>query len=163
MECANKSAGILPLFNGEKQVLLGLEYRKRYDDYYWMEFGGKNEEGESLAETAFRETCEETAYSLGITLERVLKAEERQEFIDFLNPDTEMFFRMYLIYVDQIIPIETIRENGKKYPDHLEKVDWCYFNYRDVIYSDDGKLPGTDYKIYSTSMKRFKLIRHENQ
>lgn len=46
------AAGVLPLFDNGKTVLLGREYRKRYNSYAWMEFGGKHEAGETLAETA---------------------------------------------------------------------------------------------------------------
>jgi 8-oxo-dGTP pyrophosphatase MutT (NUDIX family) len=43
------AAGVLPFFDEGRTILLGQEYRKNFDAYYWMEFGGKQEPGQSLA------------------------------------------------------------------------------------------------------------------
>ena len=40
---AKKAAGVLPFFDNCKTVLLGKEFRDRYNDDFWMGVGGKNE------------------------------------------------------------------------------------------------------------------------
>lgn len=59
------AAGILPFFDYGRTILLGEETRKIGDNYedVWMEFGGKLEPGETLAQAAYRECDEETARS----------------------------------------------------------------------------------------------------
>ena len=46
------AAGILPFFSDGRLVLLGLEFRDRYSEYFYMEFGGKRERKEKLSQTA---------------------------------------------------------------------------------------------------------------
>ena len=42
------AAGILPFFDNGRTILLGKEFRKNYNSYSWMEFGGKKDDDESL-------------------------------------------------------------------------------------------------------------------
>jgi len=154
-----KAAGVLPFFdNGTGfNVLLGKEFRERYNSYLWMEFGGKNDKGETLAETACREANEETAGTLGVTLEQILEAESRGEYIDYLNPKTNMFYRMYCVKFPNKIDLENTRREASK-PEYVSKentemVDWKYFNANDIIFSKEGEIFGSDddIKIYSTN------------
>lgn len=42
----------LSFFDDGKTILLGKEFRKRYNTFAWMEFGDKHEDGETLEKTA---------------------------------------------------------------------------------------------------------------
>ena len=167
-----KAAGILIFCSSDStigdsttSILLGKEYRDRYNNYFWMDFGGKNEEGETLVETAFRECNEETANSLNIKFSDVLEAEEKGYYIDYLNKNTNMFYRMYCVKLSDKINIEIITKNVSKIrnenplDNHVEKLEYKYFNAHDVIFSEDGTLPDDEYKIYSTSFIRYKLLK----
>ena len=156
---AKIAAGILPFFDNKNKILLGKEYRKRYDSYSWMEFGGKQEKGESLAEVACREANEETAGTLGVQLSQVEFAELNNHYIDYYNPDSKFFYRMYCVNLDTEKPSpETFLANSKE-KDHVEMVEWEYFNAQDVLSSSDGTLPGTDVKLYSTMLKRLEKLK----
>ena len=155
------AAGVLPLFDNGKTVLLGREYRKRYDGYFWMEFGGKHEVGETLAETACREANEETAQTLGITLTQVQEAEQLNQYVEYYNPKTSVFYRTYYVYLDQPKPCpKTFEENaiGKS---HVEMVEWRYFNTTDVLNNKDGTLEGTDVKLYETNLIRIAMLKEK--
>ena len=43
--------------------------------------------------------------------------------------------------------------------DTVEKIDWKYFDAKDVIFSEDGSIPNEEKKIYSTELIRLKLLR----
>ena len=147
------AAGILLFFDNNKTVLLGREFRKRYNTYAWMEFGGKHENGETLAETACREANEETAETLGITLDQVLEAEKKEMYVDYHNPKTDVFYRMYLVSIAHKPSLQSFADNavGKS---HVEMVEWRYFNIIDVFSSIHGDLPCTNDKIYETTLVR---------
>lgn len=99
MEIKTVAAGILPFYDNGKTILLGKEYRKAYGVYNWMEFCGKQELGESLAETAHREAMEESAGMLDITINDVLNAESNGHYIDHFNEKSGVFCRMYCVKV----------------------------------------------------------------
>jgi 8-oxo-dGTP pyrophosphatase MutT (NUDIX family) len=154
-------AGILPFFDNGKMVLLGKEFRKRNESYSWMEFGGKKENEETLAETACREANEETAQTIGITLEQVLIAEKDGHYIDYHNDKTNTFYRMYCIKIEgEKADIETFNINAKNFK-NVGKIEWQYFNSSDVIYNKDGNLPGTEVKLYSTMCARLEKLRSQ--
>ena len=158
---SKKAAGILPFFDNGKTVLLGKEFRDRYNAFFWMCFGGKNEEGETLVQTAVRETSEETAFTLNASLEQVQEAEEKGHFVDFYNKSTNFFYRMYCIKFENKIDLDVTIEQAKLNNDHVEKVGWNYFNALDVIFSEDGSIPETSEMIYSTELVRYKLLRNK--
>lgn len=156
---AKLAAGILPFFDGWKIILLGREFRERTNSYCWMEFGGKLEEGETLAETACREANEETAGTLGVTLEQVQLAEQNGHYVDHYNDKTNMFYRMYCVKFEGEKPaLDSFKENAKHSND-VEKDEWGYFAASDVVYSEDGWLPGTEAKLYSTMLVRLEKLR----
>jgi len=147
------ATGILPFFD-DGTVLLGKEYRARYASYSWLEFGGKQELNETLAQAAYRETIEETAGTLKITLEDVIHAEKNGHYIDHINPETKVFYRMYFIVVHGEKPLVEMfhlnagkLENAKK--SDIGKVDWRYFDAFAVKNCDLG-----DEKLYSTMKTR---------
>lgn len=153
------AAGILPFSSNGKLILLGQEYRKNYDAYYWMEFGGKQEPGQTLAQTAWREALEETAGTLTITLEQVEEAERKGHYIDNYNERSGVYYRMYCVKMNEIPDPEIIKANapGKK---DVEKINWQYFNAEDVIYNVDGVLPGDNNILYSTMRTRLEKLRN---
>jgi len=154
------AAGVLPFFDDGSTILLGLEYRKVYNTYTWMEFGGKKEGDESLAETACREANEETAGTLGLTLEQVLQAERAEHYVDYYNEKSGVFYRMYCVRVGTKPTLAQFEENAKqRNNEHVEKISWAYFKAFDVIYNKNGILPGTDAKVYSTSQIRLELLK----
>jgi 8-oxo-dGTP pyrophosphatase MutT (NUDIX family) len=155
---AQMAAGVLPFFDDGKTILLGKEFRERYNSYAWMEFGGKQKKNESLAETACREGNEETAGTLNIPLQQVQQAEEDGHYLDHYNDKTGIFYRMYCLKFDQKPLPETFRENAKG-KNKVDKVDFGYFNASDVIWNQDGSLPGTDVKLYSTMQIRLAKLR----
>lgn len=175
------AAGVLPFFysfsgyfsdkNATKdcekiEILLGLEYRERYNTHAWMEFGGgrevkKNGELETLAETACREFNEETAYAFNLSLEQVEVAERFGHYVDLLNEKTGVFYRMYCVKFYSSVFIEDIKAkmSDESIYDHVEKIDWKYFDAKDVIFSEDGTLSTEKFKIYPTSLIRLKMLR----
>jgi len=160
------AAGILPFFDNGKIILLGKEYRKRNNDYFWMEFGGKQEKNETLAETACRETNEETAQTLNITLQQVQLAEQNGHYVDHYNEKTNVFYRMYCLKFEEKPLLESFTENalGKALEgkDDVGKINWDYFNTNDVLYHSNGILPNTNVKLYSTMQIRLeKLLEKE--
>jgi 8-oxo-dGTP pyrophosphatase MutT (NUDIX family) len=157
MSYAHVAAGVLPFFHNGQSILLGKEYRKRYNSYAWMEFGGKREGNETLAETACREANEETAGTLHITLEQVQLAEKNGRYVDYHNPKTDVFYRMYCLDFDSAPDIEVFQTNavGKS---HVEMVEWRYFAAKDVLENENGVLPNTDVKIYETTCTRIRLL-----
>ena len=147
------------IFKDGKIILLGQEFRERTNSYAWMEFGGKLEQGETLAETAFRETNEETAQTLSITLKQVQLAEQNNHYVDHYNEKTNMFYRMYCVKIKGDLPLlETFRENAKHNND-VEKTDWQYFATSDVVFNKNGRLPGTDAKLYDTMCVRLEKLK----
>jgi 8-oxo-dGTP pyrophosphatase MutT (NUDIX family) len=154
-------AGILPLFDNGNTVLLGKEFRPRYNDYFWMEFGGKQESGETLAQTACRECNEETAQVLAITLELVQKAEDDGWYVDHHNASTGMSYRMYVVNITGEKPQPATFKDSAVGKDHVEMEEWKYFNTTDVVNNEDGKLPGTDTKLYSTMLVRLEKLREK--
>lgn len=154
------AAGVLPFFDDGKTVLLGREYRKRYNCYNWMEFGGKHEHEETLAETACREANEETAQTLDIKLEQVQEAEILNHYVDYYNIQTGVYYRMYTVWLDMKPNPELFKVNavGKS---NVEMVEWKYFNIEDVFNSVDGTLPGTHDKIYSTTCTRLAMLAEQ--
>jgi len=163
MQAKHVASGVLPLFDGGKTVLLGKEYRERYNNYYWLEFGGKLEKGETLAETACREANEETSNTLNITLEQVKEAEEFGQFIDYHNPKTDVFYRMYFVYLTMRKPDpEVFRSNSVGSKD-VEMVEWKYFDIDDVLNSEDGTLPNMESKIYETSRVRIAMLKNSGK
>jgi len=155
------AAGILPFFDNGNKILLGKEYRKRDNTYSWMEFGGKQEKDETLAETACREANEETGQTLNITLQQVQLAEQNDHYVDYYNERTNVFYRMYCIKFEGEKPSpETFRENAKG-KDHVGKIEWNYFNTLDVVYNFNSILPGTDVKLYSTMWMRLEKLKRE--
>jgi 8-oxo-dGTP pyrophosphatase MutT (NUDIX family) len=152
------AAGVLPFFDDGKTILLGQEFRERYSSYAWMEFGGKQEENETLAETAWREGNEETAETLNISLHQVQKAEKDGHYVDHLNEKTGIFYRMYCLKFEEKPLPEVFRENAKG-NDHVDKIDWQYFNASDVIWNQDGSLPGTEVNLYSTMLVRLEKLK----
>ena len=160
------AAGILPFFDNGKIILLGKEYRKRNSDYFWMEFGGKQEKNETLAEAACRETNEETAQTLNITLQQVQLAEQNGHYVDHYNKKTNVFYRMYCLKFEEKPLLESFTENalGKALEgkDDVGKINWDYFNTNDVLYHSNGILPNTNVKLYSTMQIRLeKLLEKE--
>lgn len=151
------AAGILPFFDGGKLILLGLEKRKDGESY-WMEFGGKQEKGETLAEAACREASEETGEVLKVDLSQALSVEEKNSHVDYYNPKSGVFYRMYPITFEHLIDPDLFREQSKG-KDHVEKVDWRYFKTEDVLHHKDGVLPGTEYKLYSTTITRLEIFK----
>jgi len=159
---AQLAAGILPFFDNGKTILLGQEYRKRDNSYSWMEFGGKLENGETLAETACREANEETGGTLGVTIDQVLASEQNGHYIDRYNEKSNVFYRMYcVLFEGEMITPESFKLNseGKK---HVGKVDWQYFDSKNVIYNLDGKLPGTEIPLYGTMQIRLKKLQEQD-
>ena len=69
---------------------------------------------ETLAETAYRESQEETAWMLDTTLNLIKKAEEKGHYVDFYNEKTNFFYRMYCVKMIQKVDIEDIRVNAKE-------------------------------------------------
>lgn len=157
---AKLAAGLLLFFDGGRTVLLGKEFREKYSSHYWMEFGGNKEGNESPAETACREANEETAGVLDISVEQVREAEQGDRFVDYYNEKTGFFYRMYCVILDKKPAIEEFHHNaiGKR---DVEKIDWCYFPTKDVIYNEEGSLPDTDVKLYSTMCIRIGLLREK--
>lgn len=143
-------------FDNGKTVLLGQEHRKRYNKYTWMEFGGNPEANESLAETACREANEETAYTLGITIEQVLSAESKGHYIDYHNEATGIFYHMRCLILQGEKPNCDIFKVNSEGKNNVEKVNWKYFNASDIIHNRDGL------ELYETMCTRLdKLIRVE--
>lgn len=157
------AAGVLPLFDGGKTVLLGKEYRKRYDSYAWMEFGGKHEKDETVAQTACRECNEETADTLGITLQQVQEAEELGQFIDYHNPKTDVFYRMYFLYLTQSKPDTELFKINSVGKSNVEMVEYKYFRTEDVLNNVDGVLPDTDVKLYATNCIRIAMLKESEK
>jgi len=154
------AAGVLPFFDNGTTVLLGQEYRERDQSYAWMEFGGKRDNDETLTETACREANEETAQTLGITLQQVQLAEDNNHYVDYYNEKTNVFYRMYCVKMSGDKPnLETFRENAKHHED-VEKIDWQYFNLSDVLNHQDGILPGTSIRLYPTMQIRLNLLKN---
>lgn len=160
-EGAKPASGVLPLFDQGKTVLLGKEFRSKMNTSFWNGMGGKVEEGETFAEAALRETLEETAYTLKITLEQVLESERKGHFVDFHNPKSNFYFRMYVVIItSEKIDPKVFLENsiGK---DKVEMVEWRYFNTSDLMSSMGGSLPDTEFKIYPTMMTRLAMLREK--
>jgi 8-oxo-dGTP pyrophosphatase MutT (NUDIX family) len=156
---AKMAAGILPFFNNWSTVLLGREYRERTNGYYWMEFGGKVEKGETLAQTAAREACEETSWQLRVPIEELEQAEKDGHYVDHYNDKTNMFYRMYCINIEgDLLDLQTFRDNVDPSV-KVEKVDWKYFPSRDVIFTSDTSLPGTEFTLYDTMSVRLQKLR----
>lgn len=153
------ASGVLPFFDNGKTVLLGKEYRKTCNESVWMEFGGKPELSETPAETACREANEETAWSLNLRLDQVEEAEKNGHYVDYLNPGTGTFYRMYCVFLDEKIDLSVFHENKKRNSEHVEKDDWGYFSTEDVIYGES--LPIPDGKIYSTSRTRYNMLKEK--
>jgi 8-oxo-dGTP pyrophosphatase MutT (NUDIX family) len=126
--------------------------------YYWMEFGGKPEGTETLAETALREFREETAGTVSITLDQIKQAEQDSHYVDHYNTKTNTVYRMYCVKINGNMPdIETFRENAKHCED-VNKLNWGYFATSDVVFSKDGSLPGTTHKLYDTMRARLEKL-----
>lgn len=155
------AAGILPFYDDGKTICLGNEYRKAYNTYHWMEFGGKQEPGQTLAETAWREASEESAGTLNIALYEVEQAEVKGHYIDHFNEKSGVFYRMYCIKVSGPAPDPLTFKHNSVGKQSVEKVEWAYFDAKDVIYSPDGSLPGTDHKLYSTFITRLAKLRDQ--
>ena len=157
---AQLASGLLLFFDEGRTILLGKEFRKRDSTYSWMEFGGKVEGTESPAETACREANEETAETLNISVQQVQQAEQDGHFIDYYNDKTNFFYRMYCVRLKKKPSTEEFSKNavGKS---NVEKIEWCYFPSRDIIYNQDGSLPGTDVKLYSTMCTRIGILREK--
>lgn len=156
-------AGLFLFFDNGKTVLLGKEYRERYDTYAWMEFGGKQEPGQTLAETGHREGIEETASTLYIPLAQVQEAERQGHYVDHYNEKTKVFYRMYCLVMSGEKPDpHTFEDNAKRLDcKDVEKVEWGYFNTSDVVNNIDGVLPGTDAKLYPTLLTRLEKLRNK--
>lgn len=155
------AAGVLPFFNSGKTVLLGREFRERYNLHCWMEFGGKREDNESLAETACREANEETAQSLSITLQQVQQAEQKGHYLDHYNEKTGVFYRMYCLLLGGYQVSPAVFQENAQHNENVEKMGWQYFPARDVIYSPDGSLPGVEDKLYNTMMVRLEKLKEQ--
>jgi hypothetical protein len=100
---------------------------------------------------------EESAQTLGITLEQVLKAEEKGKYVDYHNSNTGVLYRIYLVNVHDKPDISLFDVNavGKS---HVEMVKWRYFNTVDLFNNQDRFLPDTDVKIYATTCTRLKMV-----
>lgn len=140
-------------------MLLGLEYRRRYNTHYWTGFGGKKEGDETLAETACREANEETAGVLGVTISQIMDAESNGHYIEHLNTSTNTFYRMYCLRVSGDGPVPTLFKESAIGKDHVEKIEWKYFATSDVVNNVEGILPGTDYKIYPTTLIHLQKLK----
>lgn len=162
------SAGVLPFFDDGRTVLLGKEFRKRYNAFAWMEFGGNQEGDETFAQIAQREANEETADTLAqqITLEHVVEAERNNHYVEYLNPETNMHYRMYCLKVQGEKPsLELFKENAKK-PELIENInksEWQYFDTSAVMASlgKDDLLVGTDTPLYSTMKTRLNMLKEK--
>lgn len=152
------AAGVLPFFDNRQTVLLGREYRSFLNTYTWMEFGGKREGDENLAETACREGNEETAGTLNITLEQVLDAEALGNYIDFLNPKSSVFYRMYCLDFPTKPDPELFTTNAALAA-HVGMVEWRYFAAADILSNQGGTIPGSEFKVYDTTCARLDLYR----
>lgn len=151
----SKCAGIFPVFDNGKTVLLGKEYRERYDAMLWMSFGGKQDPNESLAETACREFNEETAFVFRLDVQRVIDAENLGHYIDYLNPKTGVFYRMYIVSFSEKPDISEFLKSRQFYPEFVEKIEWKYFRTRDVIFDTLG----AEFAIYETEKVRYNLLK----
>jgi 8-oxo-dGTP pyrophosphatase MutT (NUDIX family) len=152
-------AGVLPFFKEWTIILLGQEFRQNIEKSYWMEFGGKPEGDETLAETAFREFREETAQTVNITLDQIKYAEQTGHYVDHYNNKTNFAYRMYCVKINDDMPdIETFKENAK-HCENVNKLDWKYFVTSDVVFSENGSLPETDHKLYDTMRARLEKLK----
>lgn len=152
------AAGVL-VFCGD-EILLGKEYRERYNSYCYLEFGGKVEPGESFTQAACRECNEETAGTLCLTLNQVEESESKKWFIDYYNEKTNIYYRMYCVKISERHDPEEFKANalGK---DNVEMVSWDYFPAKSVVFNESGELPGTETKLYSTMMVRLNMLRQQ--
>ena len=158
------AAGIFPVFDSldshdGKIVLLGKEYRSRYSRSFYMEFGGKHENGESLAETALREFKEETAFSIPLDIETVNKAERFGHYIDYYGP--MFFYRMYFIYFGQPIHVNDILLTSKTVGNEfVEKSKYKYFDLQEVVLHKDGMAHGKE--LYPSLVERLNGMRRSS-
>lgn len=156
---AQMSAGILPFFDNGNTILLGKEFRENHSSYAWMEFGGKQKQGETLAETAWREFIEETAGTLNIPFLQVQEAEKDGHYVDHFNEKSGMFYRMYCLKIGGLRPSpETFIQNAHNFKS-VGKIEWQYFEASDVVYNQEGNLPSTDVKLYSTMLIRLEKLK----
>lgn len=88
--------------NNCKEVLLGKRKSKTYATGKWNGFGGKQEEGETMEETAIRELYEESGIQVNPSeLEKVAE-------LKYQEPDKDWFVCVYLIHdYDGVDPVET--------------------------------------------------------
>lgn len=147
-------AGATLLFDGGKTTLLGLEYIAKYGTYCWVEPAGKKEPGEIPPWTACRECNEETGWIFNLKRDLFERAEREGKYVDYTNPETGVFTRMYYVHVPgPKYTIEQITANavGKQ---SVGVSTWAYFNTEDVI---SGILAGTPYKLFSATASKIML------
>lgn len=118
-----------------------------------MEFGGRQNAGESDAQTALREFMEETAYAVPIELETVLRAERNGHFIDHINPSTGFSYRMYYIHMPTRVPIANIQQAAKELNSkHTEKLKYKYI-------PTNSLFARCSVRLYPTMIERLTILR----
>lgn len=141
-------AGVIPVFD-DGTVLLGKEIRtykqgplRGQRHAVISDFGGRQDAGETYAQTAYREFIEETAhYTFGvgspynIQLAHVQQAEANGHYADHHHAATGKTYRSYFVRVHGQKPdIRTIIRNAAVarhrlgHRAHVEKVEWQYFD-----------------------------------
>jgi len=152
---AGTGAGILPLFD-DGTVLLGKELRGRPGQaprYVWSDFGGRQDRGETLPQTALREFKEETAHYTfpKVSINQVINA----PYVDHIHRVGS--YRMYFVPLHGAKPsIADIVKNAKKakqklgHKAHVEKAEWKYVNAQQFLNAvkANAPLPGTNEEIY---------------
>jgi ADP-ribose pyrophosphatase YjhB (NUDIX family) len=157
-DCSGYGAGVLPFFSNGQEILLGKEFRKKSNNFVWNEPGGKLDEGETFARAAYREANEETANGLNITLEQVEEAEQKGHYVDYLNPESNFFYRMYCVFFDEKRDLSIMEENRKKNSEKVEMIEWKYFKTITVILWECILSEG---EIYKTAKIRYGLLREK--
>jgi len=143
-------AGILPMFS-DGTVLLGKEMRSH--GYAWSDFGGKQDQNETLPETALREFKEETGhYSFPtVTLKQIVNS----PYVDHHHQVGS--YRVYFVQIQGPKPsLQTIHKNAKKaqkklsHKAHIEKVQWEYVDAQQLLNAahQNGKFPGTNENLF---------------
>ena len=72
-----------------------------------------------------------------------------------------MFYRMYCVKVLGDKPDSEVFKKNAIGRESVEKIEWQYFDAVDVIYNDDGDLPETDAKLYSTMLVRLEKLKEQ--
>lgn len=147
-----QGAGVCPVYD-DGTLGLGIEYRthrrgplKGQTAKVISDFGGAQDRGETLAQTAYREFIEETGhYTFGvgspynIQLKHILQAEANGHYADHHHVASGQTYRTYFVRVHGQKPSpQTFAKNAalarKKlgHKAHVEKVEWLSVNAQDL-------------------------------